>query len=60
MLLCFLQLQMEDYCPLSKTVFVLTSDFSGLQVEYYFSDENLPTDKYMQNIMKKNKEGFGK
>jgi La-related protein 7 len=30
-----------------------------LQVEYYFSDENLPTDKYMMGFIKKNKEGFG-
>ncbi|KAL5577217.1 hypothetical protein UlMin_018916 [Ulmus minor] len=28
------------------------------QVEYYFSDENLPTDKHMLNFIKKNKEGF--
>ncbi|KAK4751153.1 hypothetical protein SAY87_004635 [Trapa incisa] len=28
------------------------------QVEYYFSDENLPNDKYMLNMMKKNKQGF--
>ena len=30
-----------------------------LQVEYYFSDENLPTDKFLLNAMKKNKKGFG-
>lgn len=34
--------------------------FIVLQVEYYFSDENLPTDKYMMNLIRKNKEGFGK
>ncbi|KAJ4834934.1 hypothetical protein Tsubulata_020899 [Turnera subulata] len=28
------------------------------QAEYYFSDENLPTDKYMISLLKKNKEGF--
>ncbi|XP_023518764.1 la-related protein 6A isoform X1 [Cucurbita pepo subsp. pepo] len=28
------------------------------QVEYYFSNENLPTDKYMLGLIKKNKEGF--
>ncbi|ESW19889.1 hypothetical protein PHAVU_006G164000 [Phaseolus vulgaris] len=28
------------------------------QVEYYFSDENLPNDKYMLGFVKKNKEGF--
>ncbi|XP_014516849.1 la-related protein 6A [Vigna radiata var. radiata] len=28
------------------------------QVEYYFSDENLPNDKYMLGFAKKNKEGF--
>lgn len=28
------------------------------QVEYYFSDENLPTDKYMLSLVKRNKEGF--
>lgn len=31
-----------------------------LQVEYYYSDENLQTDKYMLSFIKKNKEGFGK
>ncbi|KAH7568586.1 hypothetical protein JRO89_XS06G0018800 [Xanthoceras sorbifolium] len=29
-----------------------------LQVEYYFSDENLPTDKHMMNLIKKNRQGF--
>lgn len=28
------------------------------QVEYYFSDENLPTDKHLLGLIKKNKEGF--
>ncbi|PON72600.1 Lupus La protein [Parasponia andersonii] len=28
------------------------------QVEYYFSDENLPTDKHMISLIRKNKEGF--
>ncbi|XP_065878270.1 la-related protein 6A [Euphorbia lathyris] len=28
------------------------------QVEYYFSDENLPTDKHMIGLIKKNKQGF--
>ncbi|KAJ7968929.1 La-related protein like [Quillaja saponaria] len=28
------------------------------QVEYYFSDENLATDKHLINMIKKNKEGF--
>ncbi|CAL4961334.1 unnamed protein product [Urochloa decumbens] len=28
------------------------------QVEYYFSDENLPNDEFMLNYMKKNKKGF--
>ncbi|KAF3451117.1 hypothetical protein FNV43_RR07206 [Rhamnella rubrinervis] len=27
-------------------------------VEYYFSDENLPTDKHFMSLIKKNKEGF--
>ncbi|CAK7350227.1 unnamed protein product [Dovyalis caffra] len=31
---------------------------SGPTVEYYFSDENLPTDKYMTSLIKQNKEGF--
>ncbi|PPR84263.1 hypothetical protein GOBAR_AA36451 [Gossypium barbadense] len=31
---------------------------SATAVEYYFSDENLPTDKYMMSLIKKNKEGF--
>lgn len=33
--------------------------FVVLQVEYYFSDENLPSDKHMLSLIKKNKEGFG-
>ncbi|KAL5220221.1 hypothetical protein ABZP36_024934 [Zizania latifolia] len=28
------------------------------QVEYYFSDENLPTDEFLMKIVKKNKQGF--
>ncbi|XP_057428635.1 la-related protein 6A isoform X2 [Lotus japonicus] len=28
------------------------------QVEYYFSDENLPNDKYLLGFLKKNREGF--
>ncbi|XP_054777250.1 la-related protein 6A [Prosopis cineraria] len=28
------------------------------QVEYYFSDENLPADKYLIGFLRKNKEGF--
>ncbi|CAM0882650.1 unnamed protein product [Alopecurus aequalis] len=28
------------------------------QVEYYFSDENLPTDEFMLKFVKKNKDGF--
>ncbi|KAG7532493.1 Winged helix DNA-binding domain superfamily [Arabidopsis thaliana x Arabidopsis arenosa] len=28
------------------------------QVEYYFSDENLPTDKFLLNAMTRNKKGF--
>ncbi|MED6147479.1 hypothetical protein PIB30_117657 [Stylosanthes scabra] len=28
------------------------------QVEYYFSDENLPTDKYLLGCIRRNKEGF--
>jgi hypothetical protein len=34
--------------------------YSKFQVEYYFSDENLPTDEFMLKFVKKNKEGFGK
>lgn len=30
------------------------------QVEYYFSDENLPSDKFLLKQVKKDKEGFGK
>ncbi|TKY71983.1 La-related protein 6A [Spatholobus suberectus] len=29
-----------------------------LQVEYYFSDENLPNDKYLLGFVKRSKEGF--
>lgn len=28
------------------------------QVEYYFSDENLPTDKYLLNLIRKHKQGY--
>jgi len=31
-----------------------------MQVEYYFSDENLPNDKFLLKQMKKDKAGFGK
>jgi len=46
----------------SVSYLFLFSDFFllVLQVEYYFSDENLPNDKYMLGFVKKNKEGFGK
>ena len=33
--------------------------FYNLQVEYYFSDENLPTDEFPLKYVKKNKKGFG-
>ena len=36
------------------------NSFMVFQAEYYFSDENLPNDKYMMSLVKKNKEGFGK
>ena len=39
---------------------VLWNSCMVLQVEYYLSDENLPNDKYMTSLIKKNKEGFGK
>ncbi|KAH1048393.1 hypothetical protein J1N35_039177 [Gossypium stocksii] len=45
----------------SSATAVLTDDLKNKiikQVEYYFSDENLPTDKYMMSLIKKNKEGF--
>lgn len=45
----------------SAAAVVLTDDLRDKiikQVEYYFSDENLPTDKYMMSMMKKNKKGF--
>lgn len=31
-----------------------------MQVEYYFSDENLPTDKFLLKYVTRDKEGFGK
>ncbi|MBA0723855.1 hypothetical protein Golax_004399, partial [Gossypium laxum] len=31
---------------------------SAVDAEYYFSDENLPTDNYMVGLIKRNKEGF--
>ncbi|XVE88370.1 hypothetical protein DITRI_Ditri19aG0064300 [Diplodiscus trichospermus] len=45
----------------SSATGVLTDDLKNKiikQVEYYFSDENLPTDKHMMSLIKKNKEGF--
>ncbi|XWS12373.1 hypothetical protein CRYUN_Cryun37aG0084300 [Craigia yunnanensis] len=45
----------------SSTTGVVTDDLKNKiikQVEYYFSDENLPTDKHMMSLIKKNKEGF--
>ncbi|XWS18625.1 hypothetical protein CRYUN_Cryun32bG0061000 [Craigia yunnanensis] len=45
----------------SSAIDVLTDDLKNMiikQVEYYFSDENLPTDKHMISLIKKNKEGF--
>lgn len=36
------------------------NSFVVFQAEYYFSDENLPNDKHMMSLVKKNKEGFGK
>ncbi|XP_006646336.1 la-related protein 6A [Oryza brachyantha] len=40
---------------------VLTDELCGRivkQVEYYFSDENLPTDEFLMKFVKKNKQGF--
>ncbi|KAI9198054.1 hypothetical protein LWI28_009223 [Acer negundo] len=53
----------DDYLPTTVAVpaAVLTDDLKRQiikQVEYYFSDENLPTDKHMMNLIKKNKQGF--
>lgn len=31
-----------------------------IQVEYYFSDENLKTDTYLMNYVTKDKDGYGK
>lgn len=30
-----------------------------MQVEFYFSDTNLPTDNYLMKFVKKDPEGFG-
>lgn len=46
---------LDILCTSVTDLFVLI-----LQVEYYFSDENLPTDKYLLGFVKRNKEGFGK
>ncbi|KAL5771980.1 hypothetical protein ACOSQ2_011904 [Xanthoceras sorbifolium] len=58
-----LDLDHEDQCKdgHSPPVAVLTDDLKRQiikQVEYYFSDENLPTDKHMMNLIKKNRQGF--
>ncbi|PPR80865.1 hypothetical protein GOBAR_AA39846 [Gossypium barbadense] len=52
--------QVQNY-EISSAVDVLTDNLKKKiikQAEYYFSDENLPTDKYMMGLIKKNKEGF--
>ncbi|XP_010257771.1 PREDICTED: la-related protein 6A isoform X2 [Nelumbo nucifera] len=49
-----------DPSPLPEAV-VLTDDLRNKiirQVEYYFSDGNLPTDKFLMSHVKKDKEGF--
>ncbi|XP_010559250.1 PREDICTED: la-related protein 6A isoform X2 [Tarenaya hassleriana] len=51
----------QDQGDQSVAAGVLTDDLKRKiirQVEYYFSDENLPTDKYLLNAMKRNKEGY--
>lgn len=60
----------EDSSPLVKekataaletTPAVLTDDLRDKivrQVEFYFSDENLPNDKFMLNHVRKDKQGF--
>ncbi|XP_045805290.1 la-related protein 6A [Trifolium pratense] len=52
--------QEQDH--VAETVTVVSLDDLKLkiikQVEYYFSDENLPNDKYMLSLVKRNKEGF--
>ncbi|TXG47906.1 hypothetical protein EZV62_027200 [Acer yangbiense] len=59
-----LDLDQEGQCKddhLPTTVVVLTDDLKRQimsSVEYYFSDENLLTDKHMMNLIKKNKQGF--
>ncbi|CAN6909828.1 unnamed protein product [Brassica oleracea] len=50
-----------DHPVETEVAVVSNDDFQSmllLQVEYYFSDENLPTDKFLLNAMKKNKKGF--
>ncbi|XP_034697985.1 la-related protein 6A isoform X2 [Vitis riparia] len=52
----------SDDTHLSANDALLADDIRGKiikQVEYYFSDENLPTDKYLMNLLKKDKNGFG-
>lgn len=51
----------SDDTHLSANDALLADDIRGKiikQVEYYFSDENLPTDKYLMNLLKKDKNGF--
>ncbi|XP_059669012.1 la-related protein 6A [Cornus florida] len=52
--------QPSDDHPSSQTL-VLTDDLRDKiikQVEYYFSDENLPTDNFLMKYVTKDKEGF--
>ncbi|KAL5731789.1 hypothetical protein ACHQM5_004486 [Ranunculus cassubicifolius] len=54
----------DDLPPSSSSpenVVVLTDDLKAKiirQVEYYFSDENLPTDKFLMKYVSKDKDGF--
>lgn len=57
----------EEEAPLppapSDQTPILTDDLRNKiikQVEYYFSDENLPTDKFMLKHVSKNVDGFGR
>ncbi|KAF0919936.1 hypothetical protein E2562_032342 [Oryza meyeriana var. granulata] len=52
---------MEEASEAGAGGVVLTDDLTDRivkQVEYYFSDENLPTDEFLMKFVKKNKQGF--
>lgn len=51
--------QSAKACKLSRPCDSLTVLYRGMQVEFYFSDANLPTDKHLLKQISKDPEGYG-